>query len=145
MPGRQQRVYARPVAQWGQSSCAPGTWCPQAPLSMGLSQARTLAQAAISWPREISSIRRLNPCLLHCKVGSLPLSHLGSPQVTSTEQSRAGTQELLGFAEKQKQPIRDGLTRRIAGQTPVREGAPRAGKEHLSSTKGRLSGEDSQK
>ena len=45
----------------------------------GISQARILEWAAISYSRGIFPTQGSNPCLLHWQVDSLPLSHQGSP------------------------------------------------------------------
>ena len=45
----------------------------------GISQARILEWVAISFSKGIFLTQRSNPRLLHWQLGSLPLSHLGSP------------------------------------------------------------------
>ena len=44
-------------------------------------QARILEWVVISSSREIFPTQGLNPCLLHWQADSLPLSHLGSPEL----------------------------------------------------------------
>ena len=63
----------------------PWTVACQAPLSMGILQARILEWVAISFFRGIFPNQGLNPGLLHCRqeLAIYCLSHQGSPENTS--------------------------------------------------------------
>ena len=66
----------------------PWTITCQAPLSMGILQARTLEWVAMPFSCEIFPTQRSNPHLLHLlhwQTGSLTLSHQGSPQSLATQ------------------------------------------------------------
>ena len=59
----------------------PWTVAPQAPLSMGIFQARILKWVAMPCSRGIFPTKGLNPGLLHCRWIIYQLSHQGSPRV----------------------------------------------------------------
>ena len=70
------------------SLCSPVDSSPPGSSVNGISQARILEWAVISFSRGIFPTQGSNPCLLHWQVDSWPLSHQGSPKSVRTHSHR---------------------------------------------------------
>ena len=105
----------------------PGTAAHQAPLSMGILQARILERLATPFSRESSQPRDRTQGLWHCKWILYQLSHQGSPRgVTDAVISRMRRETSDMFGESQGRL--PGESNLLAGTSRKTGGEPKKGR-----------------